>query len=274
MPKNKNVVMKPKSAKKQKLSPAERSQIAKDRWAKRRKSVSEVNTANAKAIVVDWPESKPEVEETLDPHKALLDEAVANAPEGADRVDLHSPQGNIIASQEIAQPAPVAPPIEVPVAQLTPVAPKKPKRCTGPKEFSVALKAAEGRLAKAVVERAEAAAKMAYLQAEIPSLMGIIQALRGSQGTVTVSGAPAAFDMSGSFPNAAAFQSPIVQSPQNFAGNPLQAIQAAQVAPPISKAQGGAMQFGPEVFGELEGPEDEDEDRFISGPAAGSKGWI
>jgi hypothetical protein len=139
------------------------------------------------------------------------------------------------------------------------VAPKRPKRYTGPKEFSVALKAAENRLAKAINERAEAMGKLAGLNAEIPSLLQIIQALKGSNNLP-----PAQYDFSGSVPNAQAFQAPI---------DPQAALMAAMAAPPVSRAQGNAVQFGPDVVGSLEGPDDDDPDRFITGPQAGP-GWI
>jgi len=157
-------------------------------------------------------------------------------------------------------------PNTTPAPQLTPVRAPKQKRYTGPKEFSVALKAAEGRLAKAIVERAEAAGKMAMLQAEIPSLVQIISALKGQQN---IPAAP--YDLSGMVPSA--YQAPIPQ-PYQTPQSPLAAIQAAQPAAPVSRASGGAMQFGPEVFGALEGPEDDDIDKFITGPAAAGGGWI
>jgi hypothetical protein len=222
------------------------------------------------------------------PLDTLLDHAVANAPEGADRVDLYSKEGVLITSREVNapglsgtpenmepfRPTPQAetifytPPVEVttvaPAPQLTPVRAPKQKRYTGPKEFSVALKAAENRLAKAIVERAQVAGQYAALQAEIPSLLGIIQALKGSGNYAP----PVPYDLSGGVPNATAFQSPIPQYQ-----NPLQAAQAAQPAPPISRAQGGTMQFSPDVVGTLENEED-DPDRYITGPSAGERGWI
>jgi len=158
-------------------------------------------------------------------------------------------------------PIPVAPTVPPPAPQLAPVAaPKRPKRYQGPKEFSVALKAAENRLAKAINERAEAMGKLAGLNAEIPSLLQIIQALKGSNNLP-----PAPFDFSGGVPNATAFQAPI---------DPQAALMAAMAAPPVSRASGGAVQFSPDVVGVLEGPED-DEDQFLRGAGPATEGkWI
>jgi hypothetical protein len=254
-----------KSQKKQKLTPAERSQIAKDRWAK----IRVAKEPTPMYVVSD---------ELRDLHLEIAANATAKIVE----------QANASAPPPVEQEAPAPSELEVSglqvkveagggktlaaASQLTPIAPKKPKRIPQPKEFSVALKAAESRLAKAITERAEYAGKLAALQAEIPSLMQIIQALGGSRQALLTASQPMNFDFSGSVPNATAFQSPMApqfQPPYD----PLAAIQSAAPLPPVSKASGGAMQFGPEVFGELEGPED-DVDKFISGPAAGSKGWI
>lgn len=266
MPKAKN------SAKetKQKLSKEERSQIAKDRWAKRRETVAMQDNPGPVKERVD--EAVKDGILTPAPIDELLDDSVAKSPEGSDRVDIVSEQGNVLASRENKSeqddntPSPL--PVTVPAPQLTPAPPKKQKRYTGPKEFSVALKAAESRLAKAINERAEAMGKLAGLNAEIPSLLGIINALKGSQNPIP----SISYDFSGGVQNA--FQAPI---PQQFQQpmNLLQAIQNAQPAPPISRASGGTMQLGPDVVGSLEGPDDDDNpDKFITGPAAGNKGWI
>jgi hypothetical protein len=264
MPKVKKTAVK---VTKQKLSKEQRSDVAKARWAKRREAVAPQDatqaselTASGLSVQVELDGGKTLIPAPLD---TLLDNAVANAPEGADRIDIVSEQGSVLASREIQPPPPAAPPVEAPVAQLTPVAPKRQKRYTGPKEFSVALKAAEGRLAKAIVERAQAAGQLAALQAEIPSLLQIIAALKGQQN---IPAAP--YDIS------AQFSVPVAPQFQPYV-DPLAAIQAAQPIPPVSRASGGAIQFGPEVLGALEGPEDDaDIDRFITGPAAGGSGWI
>ena len=247
---------------KQKLNKEERSQIAKDRWAKIR--------------------AKKEKEQPLTPtfdrqtERGLeqLDAAIEGSPippdlppsSGRDENGVPSivglgdgtitPNGAFVPDHP---PIPVAPTVPPPAPQLAPVRVPKPKRYTGPKEFSVALKAAENRLAKAINERAEAMGKLAGLNAEIPSLLQIIQALKGSNNLP-----PAQYDFSGSVPNAQAFQAPI---------DPQAALMAAMAAPPVSRASGGAVQFSPDVVGSLEGPDDDDPDKFITGPHAGG-GWI
>jgi hypothetical protein len=294
MPKSKVVLRRDVKVKKQtkaKLSPAERSQIAKDRWAKIRKDkaaqkptpkievdwdgalaavkaendapkVSEL-TASGLAVQVESDGGKTLIPAPLD---TLLNDAVANAPEGVDRVDIVTSQGNILASREIKAeqdtPTPVAP-----APQLAPVKAPKQKRYTGPKEFSVALKAAEQRLAKAINERAEAMGKLAGLNAEIPSLLQIINALKGPSNV-----SPVPYDVSGSYPNPAMFQTPVApqfQAPVDL----MDAIRAAMAAPPVSMAIGNAVQLPPDVVGTLEGPDDDNPDKFITGEHAGG-GWI
>lgn len=253
MPRSKTEKYMTRSTKK-KLSPAERSQVAKDRWAKIREAKE-----SKPDIVVTWPDS-------THPLDGLLSSAVANAPEGEDRIDIVTEQGTVIASADIPTPTtfngfpvyPLAP-------QLAPVAPKRQKRYTGPKEFSVALKAAESRLAKAIVERAEASGKLAMLQAEIPSLLQIIAALKGQQ---TIPVAPYDFSNAQGFPPFASAGIPY-QMPTLDLG----AIQTAMAAPPASRAVGNAIQFSPDVVGSLEGPDDDNPDRFLEGPHAGG-GWI
>jgi len=242
---------------KRKLSPAERSQIAKDRWAKRKAPKIEVDWEGAAEAVASGFSGEPINQEPFRPEPPT--------PYEAAQPFTPPPQEPTAPPPPDYSPAPLPAPVFVGAPQLAPAAPKKVKRYQGPKEFSVALKAAESRLAKAINERAEAMGKLAGLNAEIPSLMGIIQALKGSSVQIP----PVPYDFSG----AGAFQIPA--APQFQAPtNPLAAFQAAQVAPPVSRAQGGAMQFGPEVIGALEGPEDDDIDRFITGPAAGGSGWV
>lgn len=275
MPKTKKIVTKSTvKSTKQKLTPEQRSQIAKDRWAKRRELVAETNTANADKITVTWPESGTFTISTETPATPPSVVVTVNSPVPDPPVPHEIAMANLAAqgvadksmalAESMYESIPAAP-------QLAPVKAPKQKRYTGPKEFSVALKAAEGRLAKAIIERAQAAGQLAALQAEIPSLLGIINALKGPQGFAQ----PTPYNYAESFPNAQAFQAPLsVPSQFQYPQNPLDAIQAAQPAPPVSRAQGGAMQFSPEMVGTLEGPEDDDMDKYISGPAAGGSGWI
>lgn len=245
----------PKIEKKQKLGPEQRSQIAKDRWAKIKAAKAQDNPDPVKEWV-DEAVSDGLLSATSDiPAPPSVAEGLSGTP-----INTEPYYNQPFITPPVAEPvAPVAPMVEVPAAQLTPVAPKKPKRYTGPKEFSGALKAAEKRLAKAINERAEAMGKLAGLNAEIPSLLQIIQALKGSNNLP-----PTPFDFSGGVPNAQAFQAPI---------DPQAALMAAMAAPPVSRASGGAVQFSPDVVGSLEGPDDDNPDKFLEGPHAGG-GWI
>ena len=160
-------------------------------------------------------------------------------------------------------------PILPPVPQSAPVKAQKQKRTPVPKEFVVALKTADQRLAKAIEEYEDCQQRIVYLEKAIPRLQRTYLALRSeSDPDALTSPPPAPYNFSGSVPNAAAFQSPIPQ----FTVSPIQMAQMAQTMPPVSRAQGGAIQFSPDVVGALEGPED-DEDQFLKGPNAGG-GWI
>lgn len=262
MPKTKTAV----KDMKQKLTAAERSQIAKDRWAKRRKNEPQEIHGIAANVIYAPPE-------TNFPVQGFIEDNQPTAPQPPEQPPVTPESGidNGMSGEPVNlapfRPAPTMNSVpydpSATAQQLIPVAPKKQRRYTGPKEFSVALKAAESRLAKAVVERAEYSGKLAAVQAEIPSLLQIIAALKGQQNIPVVNYDP--------YTNAS-FQTPM---PQQYAApqNPLAAIQAAMATPPVSRASGGAMQFSPEMVGSLEGPDDDDPDRFIAGPNAGG-GWI
>jgi hypothetical protein len=265
--------------KKDKLSKEERSQIAKDRWAKIRaakaKTLAPPPGHVTKGDVMDdlglqepTPAPPPVEQEPttptgrdengVPPIVGLGDGTVL--PNGTFVPD-HPPTNRQLTLDDL-------PIVHHPAPQLSPVRAPKPKRYQGPKEFSVALKAAENRLAKAITERSDIGKELAILQAkqwylektEIPSLMGIINALKGSGNYAP----PIPYDLSGGVPNAQAFQAPI---------DPQAALMAAMAAPPVSRAKGGAVQFSPDVVGSLEGPDDDDPDQFITGPQAGP-GWI
>jgi hypothetical protein len=290
-------------ATKQKLSKEQRSQIAKDRWTKIRAArkqeddktfalihtSGESESARADLSIVPAPpiveqESPTGRDENgVPPVVGLGDgtinpngEFVPDHPPAAQNVGVWLNEGGKVVGKVMSREEfsnlnhpvpianslptnPVAPPVELPAPQLALVKAPKPKRYQGPKEFSGALKAAEKRLAKAINERAEAMGKLAGLNAEIPSLLQIIQALKGSNNLP-----PTPFDFSGGVPNAQAFQAPI---------DPQAALMAAMAAPPVSRASGGAVQFSPDVVGSLEGPDDDDPDKFLEGPHAGG-GWI
>ena len=284
---------------KQKLNKEERSQIAKDRWAKIRakkekeqpltptfdrqteRGLEQLDAAiEGSPIPPDLPPSSGRDENGVPSIVGLGDGAItSNGAFVPDQSDIvlstsgvyrQNPDGSfteikrgIDAGQGLSPSAPIAP---APAPQLAPVRAPKPKRYTGPKEFSGALKAAEKRLAKAINERAEAMGKLAGLNAEIPSLLGIINALKGSQNAVTTISAMPLYDFPGQAPMSQQFLPP---------RNPMDALAAAQPAIPVSRALGNAVQFSPDVVGSLEGPEDDsDIDKFITGPAAGGGGWI
>lgn len=253
-------------ATKQKLTAEQRSQVAKDRWAKRRAPASEPISSSETIIhtvTTNEPVTTPGIVISYADSEAISGEPINNVPfrpEPTASVWELGKDGNAVHrhvhGEELEKLRSTTP-------LQAPPAPKKPKRIPVPKEFSVALRAAENRLAKAITERAEYAGKLAAVNAEIPSLMQIIQALKGSQVPVP----PVLHDAFNGFPGAP-IQTPV---PQYQAPNPFN-LAAAQAPPPISRAQGGAIQFGPEVVGEgLEGPEDEDQ--FLTGPHAGG-GWI
>lgn len=266
-----------------KLSPAERSQVAKDRWARRREAEDAAHAANAGSdLGVNEP--TPAIAgiatnvyyappETGFPVQGFVENAPIPAPQPPEQppVAPESIAPGMSGTPENITPFRPAPSVNSvpyiapdPAPQPAPASPKKAKRYTGPKEFSIALKAAEGRLAKAIVERAEAAGKMAMLQAEIPSLVQIINALKGQQHIPAAS-----YDLS---VQNTAFPYPSVPQLQPYV-DPLAAIAGAAAAPPMSRAMGNAVQFSPEVLGSLEGPDDDDDpDKYITGLLAGG-GW-
>lgn len=272
MPKSKKIETK---TTKQKLTPEQRSQIAKDRWAKRREAVTPQEEKQVDTVVgvtiLDGQE--PIVHTEMRP----IPPAPQTSTPPVEQPPAVPESRTLLAITEEQNKARME---HYNVAtQLTPVAPKKPKRYTGPKEFSVALKTAENRLSKATIERSEIGKEIVILQAkhwnlernEIPSLLQLISALKGTGNNAPP---PPPNDFSANFPNISSFQNlpvPMVQPPYI---DPLAAIQGAAAPPPISRAQGGAIQFSPEVLGQLEGPDDDDDnpDRFLTGPLAGG-GW-
>lgn len=163
----------------------------------------------------------------------------------------------------IVDEIPAAPPapVEQAIPPSIPNAPKPEKRSTKrkarlPKEFGAAHSYAEKRLADAIKERAEAMGRVAALNAEIPSLVQIIKALKSTEPPVP------------SFPNPQAYQTvpmPIASGidPSLQAGN---IITQANI-PPTPLAHGGAVDF--------EGAQQElPEDAFLSGSVGGDKGWV
>jgi hypothetical protein len=259
MPKTKKSAVKPV---KQKLTPEQRSQVAKDRWAKRKadKAAEEIvvtiNTAlkqdSEKDIpaphVVEQEPSSPSVVSAVASHEA----SIADLKQAAEALKSALP----IVTSFVEPPAPPAPPVKAPKQKRTPV----------PKEFLVALRTADTRLAKAIEEYEDCQQRITYLSAAIPRLQRTVLALRNeSNPDALTPSVPPAFG----YPTPA----PIPQfQPQQ---DPLAAILAAQPQPPISKASGGAIQFSPADAGALEGPEDEDEDMFLKGGGVATEGkWV
>jgi hypothetical protein len=159
-------------------------------------------------------------------------------------------------------PAASPAPVEQAIVPVIPNAPKTDKRTTKrrarlPKEFGAAHSYAEKRLADAIKERAEAMGKVNMLNAEIPSLVQIIKALKTTEGPIP------------SFNNPQAYQTlpiPIAVgiNPNPQAGN---VIQQAEAIPPAPIANGGAVDFD-------SSQQDMPEDAFLRGAAGGDRGWV
>ena len=222
-------------ARAKKLSNEERKTIAstaaRARWAKKR---AENNPIETKISYVNTKTGETTASTIIDAEYPEVDEV----PE--------------------ASPAPVAQAI-VPVI---PNAPKPDKRTTKrrarlPKEFGAAHSYAEKRLADAIKERAEAMGKVNMLNAEIPSLVQIIKALKTTESPIP------------SFNNPQAYQTlpmPIAVgiNPNPQAGN---VIQQAEAIPPAPIANGGAVDFD-------SSQQDMPEDAFLRGAAGGDRGWV
>ncbi|CAN5950989.1 unnamed protein product [Sphagnum jensenii] len=296
---------------KQKLTHAELSAIHKAKWAKIRENIA-AKKAEEKEVVQTSPApsgleafvgdenitSNQVFYETKTYDDGTIATGVAPLPEKSpaeQEPNLPPPpsQPNVPRNPQPEQP-PAVPesgktsiPAAIPVPQPVPVAPRKPKKYTGPKEFSVALKTAESRLAKATIERSEIGNEIVVLQArhwnlenkEIPSLLQLINSLKGLGNNSYIPAAP--YDLSGSVPNATAFQAPMptgfptgIMTRDQIEADNLAKIQAAMNAAqsfPVSKAI-GSVQLAPEVIGSFD--DNEDEDKFITGDAAGGSGWI
>lgn len=310
----KSAVKPPATTKNKKLSPAERSQVAKDRWAKRRadKAMEEVvvtvNTMLGQAAVMGV-----DVSTSSEPTSFIV---TTDGPITAGSPPMPSPDVPVIPKNPTPEQPPIAPEsitttngvtlpspvaggeqlnisaytIEAiveervaqalrgmdsqllgnsPAPQLVTVAPqKKQKKTPVPKEFLVALKTADKRLADAIDEYEECSSRINYLKDAIPRLQRTVLALRNESNP----DAPA--NSNNAFNPVALYNSPQLNPPPFQAYvDPLAAIHGAAAAPPVSRAQGGAIQFSPEVIGSLEGPDDdEDTDKYITGPLAGG-GW-
>lgn len=203
-------------ARKKKLSKEERSAIAKAgakaRWDKKKQAEKESPVETTTVMYLN-----SQTGETSEP----------------------SPTTELAPVVEIA-PIPVAPP-----APVEPVKPaKQARRKPMVKEFGKAHSYAEKRLAEAIKERAEFMAKVAMLNAEIPSLVQIIKALGATPNLTGMQDYSAQMPM---IPN------PAYQQPQ-YQGNSLPApptyipLPSDPSVPPAPLAMGGAvdLDFTPE----------------------------
>lgn len=257
---------------KPKLTPEQRSDVAKARWAKIRaeKGMEEVVVTINTMLEQDAkdtpnpqpPEQLPVTPESISTEHYISGNATVTTegpPVAGAKMKIADDVG---VTTVYISPTPPAP-------QLTPVAPKKAKRIPVPKEFLTALKTADSLLAKAIEEYEDCQRRITYLSGSIPRLQRTVLALRNESNPDAPIPLPNAFNYNAP----TAFQLPPAPQFQPYV-DPLAAIAGAAAAPPVSKASGRAMQFSPDMVGTLEGPEDEDDpDCFISGPNAGG-GWI
>jgi hypothetical protein len=146
----------------------------------------------------------------------------------------------------------------------------KSKKSSSPREFSSALKMAEKRLSKAIQERAEAGARYAVLNAEIPSLQRIIAALQHPAGYLP------GYESSNIVPNFTLEQivgdQPLgYQNPPPPQQVPARAAPLSFLPPDVhpanvqSRAMGGAI--GIEI------PVDDNENAFLEGSGVAGGDW-
>lgn len=226
---------------KQKLSKAERSAIAREaqkkRWAKVRVEketpphVTKEWTENYDPVCVpECPACEANGENAVAP--GLSGEPINQEPyrpEPSSAPISVNGVAETINAASIPQIKPMGEPLDAPAMQQ-----KHPrqKRKPMPKEFGKAHGYAEKRLAEAIKERAECMGKLAMLEAEIPSLVQIINAL-GGKAVVPVG------PISNNYPVPAYVQPQAVQ----------QAIRTPQL-PSMPGAHGGAVDFGQQQGGE------------------------
>ena len=159
-------------------------------------------------------------------------------------------------------PHPYALPVPPTFAMSLPKTVKTKKKAKLPREFGAAHSYAEKRLAEAIRERAEAAGRVAALNAEIPSLLQIINALKTPGNPIATQ-----------YPPQQAYTAPAqpayipTQEDAQMA-----ALMAAQksipIPPPIPMAHGGAVGggFAPD-------PNNMPEDAFLNDSFVGGGGW-
>jgi hypothetical protein len=190
------------NARKEKLSPERRKEIAKEaakkRWAKKDNP---------------QPVDGALYEDGIHAENMGLEPTVYPTYGGIERDSMPIVEKNINPPSVPFQAVPVTinPAVLSPTPiQHAPEPPKPPKTRRKPmvKEFGKAHSYAEKRLAEAIKERAEAMGKVAMLNAEIPSLVQIIRALGM---TPNMNGFQ---DFTASIPNMNPYQQPQYQQPQ------------------------------------------------------------
>jgi hypothetical protein len=157
------------------------------------------------------------------------------------------------------------------------------KGVSGPREFSSALKTAEKRLAKAILERAEAAAKYAVVSAEIPSLQRIILALKNPMGMMEFPGTASY----GGIVSAPTLEQIVGDQPLSYANPPRYDIPAQPPPPQVPRmpvpqelhpantlsSRGGGGAIGVELPVEGDGGAEEDENKFLNESTVAGGAW-
>jgi hypothetical protein len=134
--------------------------------------------------------------------------------------------------------------------------------------FGIALMAAENRLARAIEERARAAATWAVLNAEIPSLQRTIAALRNQQNP----NAPAqGYEMT--LPDGSGYQSNASYGlPQVISDAPVPVVAPQQAAMTHARAVAASRVGGGAVESDL-GVTGDDEDQFLNASGMAGGNW-
>ena len=245
------------NARKEKLSPERRKEIAKEaakkRWAKKDNP---------------QPVDGALYEDGIHAEDMGLEPTTWPTYGGIERGSMPITTQNI--NTPSIPPPPQAAPLPPPTPSYTPAAPEPTKvvqrrRKPMVKEFGKAHSYAEKRLAEALKERAEAMGKVAMLNAEIPSLVQIIKALGM---TPNMNGFQ---DFTAPIPNMNPYQPPQYQVPQPFPvqdtnpidpalyatnSNPLPGLAPAVANAPVvlNQPMGGAMDLDYVPKAEDEGP--------------------
>jgi hypothetical protein len=134
--------------------------------------------------------------------------------------------------------------------------------------FGIALMAAEKRLARAIEERARAAATWAVLNAEIPSLQRTIAALRNQQNPNT---SPQGYEMT--LPDGSGYQPNASYGlPQVISDAPVPLVAPQQAAAASARALAASRVGGGAVESDL-GDASDDEDKFLNASGMAGGNW-